>query len=120
MTNPSWGLRSVPDALVAEYVDRGYWTGASLGEVGSWDVEELCIRAVHLAETEKEQRQFYKLLAGRICCAIALYFAGVEKTPADFFPEPVATAAVPMDEKSLERRLDALVTAGAKRKRKRR
>jgi acyl-CoA synthetase (AMP-forming)/AMP-acid ligase II len=33
VTNPSWGLRSVPDALVAEYVDRGYWTGASLGDM---------------------------------------------------------------------------------------
>lgn len=33
MTGRNWGLRTVPDALVARYIERGHWTDASLGDL---------------------------------------------------------------------------------------
>jgi acyl-CoA synthetase (AMP-forming)/AMP-acid ligase II len=33
VTDRNWGLRTVPTALVAEYVERGFWTDASLGDM---------------------------------------------------------------------------------------
>jgi acyl-CoA synthetase (AMP-forming)/AMP-acid ligase II len=33
VTDRNWGLRTVPDVLVAEYVERGFWSDASLGDL---------------------------------------------------------------------------------------
>lgn len=33
MTGRNWGMRTVPDALVASYVERGFWNDASLGDI---------------------------------------------------------------------------------------
>ncbi|HVV75474.1 MAG TPA: AMP-binding protein [Mycobacteriales bacterium] len=33
MADRSWGIRTVPDVLVKEYVERGFWTDESLGDL---------------------------------------------------------------------------------------
>ncbi len=33
MSDHKWGLRTVPDALVSSYIERGFWTDASLGDM---------------------------------------------------------------------------------------
>lgn len=84
--------------------------GMGLAEVGEFEVEELCIRAVRQTQRRREEELREEMRLGRVCSAIALFAMGSNEDwpPERFFP---ALAAAQDDQ--MTKRLFAAFTAAA-------
>jgi hypothetical protein len=59
--------------------------GASLEEVGEWDLEELCVRSVHLAKKRDDENLRQDFRFGKVCQTLAFLKLGKDEFPPEFF-----------------------------------